>query len=667
MYILPNATAFNNACASADRQIATKCEVYVGGSLYATMLGDGINGEIISMEWDNIVCSNDGVQIGTCCMDEFKMTYRKVSTSVSLMGKEIRPYVGVDISGTVTYVPLGVFYVTDVSSEDEDRTFNVTAYDGMQNLLADFNATTLGITFPINAWTLLNTIATHFGMTVDYRGDFWDLVTADDLNLNSVEPYQLQVGTALESNRRYSLPGAYEGTYRDYVGWIVGLVGAYAHMGRNGELVVSRYVDYGFDVERNVQHMGGSKINYGGSVTYTSIVSGTDENPIYPTNYGGNAITYTNPYMTVEILDNMCDQIIGQDGITVTPCDVTWRSNPCIDAGDIVGIEDKDGNMSSTYVMERVVSVTGGLVETLHCYGETEVMHTLNKSPISTKFAQVSQDIKDFAELINGTDGVFQFIDNGDGTNGGFTIYENGTSSWLRCTAGGIGISPDGGLTYTNAITKNGVVASQLNVVANGHDILEAKLSFAGYNNEYEVPYIRFKNARGNQALRIDYNDYFKSTTLALNDAVLGTTTSVAYMSVGRTGTMPSEGTGGYANINLSDPRTGHIGGVRMRLSYPDGDGYSDASFYISSDILGEHNFGRVGMQASAYESGGVLYDNAEMGLFDRLTGNARIIFYDSNDNPQIRVHQGTTYRFLVPTKVSINGTYYWILAEQTT
>ena len=497
MYILPNATAFNNACASADRQIATKCEIYVGGSLYATMVGDGINGEIISMEWDNIVCSNDGVQIGTCCMDELKMTYRKVSTSVSLMGKEIHPYVGVDISGTVTYVPLGVFYVTDVSSEDEDRTFNVTAYDGMQNLLADFNATTLGITFPINAWTLLNTIATHFGMTVDYRGDFWDLVTADDLNLNSVEPYQLQVGTALESNRRYSLPGAYEGSYRDYVGWIVGLVGAYAHMGRNGELVVSRYVDYGFDVERSVQHMGGSKINYGGSVTYTSIVSGTDENPIYPTNYGGNAITYTNPYMTVEILDNMCDQIIDGSGITVTPCDVTWRSNPCIDAGDIVGIEDKDGNMSSTYVMERVMTVTGGLVETLHCYGETEVMHTLNKSPISTKFAQISQDVKDFAELINGTDGVFQFIDNGDGTNGGFTIYENGTSSWLRCTAGGIGISPDGGLTYTNAITKNGVVASQLNVQSNGTTL------FTIFESQVGIPWLKMNDTDGNRILTL--------------------------------------------------------------------------------------------------------------------------------------------------------------------
>lgn len=482
MYILPNATDFNNACASASRTVATKCEVWVGGSLSATMLGDGINGEIISMEWDNIVCSNDGLQIGTCCMDEFKMTYRPVSTTISLMGKEIHPYVGLEFGtpATVTYVPLGVFYVTDVSSEDEDRTFNVTAYDGMQFMLGNFSQTELGITFPINAWTLLNTIATHFGFTVDYRGDFWDLVTADDLNLNSVEPYQLQVGTALESNRRWALTGAYEGTYRDYIGWIVGLVGAYAHMGRNGELVVSRYVDYGFDVYRDVQHMGGSKINYGGSVTYTSIVSGTDENPIYPTNYGGNAITYTNPYMTVDILDNLCDQIIDGSGITVTPCDITWRSNPCVDAGDTVGIEDKDGNMLSTYVMERVMTITGGLVETLHCYGETEVMHTLNKSPLITKLTQLAQDNRDFAELINGTSGTFQFIDNGDGTNGGFTIYENGSQSWLRCTAGGIGISADGGLTYTNAITKNGVVASKLDVISNGVSLLYAGMNDYG-------------------------------------------------------------------------------------------------------------------------------------------------------------------------------------------
>lgn len=79
------------------------------------------------------------------------------------------------------------------------------------------------------------------------------------------------------------------------------------------------------------------------------------------------------------------------------------------------------------------------------------------------------------ADYINNTVGTFEWIDNGDGTNGGFTIYEaDDTSSWLRCTAGGLGISADGGLTYTNAITKNGVVASELSVSKNNVEVLHA-------------------------------------------------------------------------------------------------------------------------------------------------------------------------------------------------
>lgn len=86
------------------------------------------------------------------------------------------------------------------------------------------------------------------------------------------------------------------------------------------------------------------------------------------------------------------------------------------------------------------------------------------------------------ADYINNTVGTFEWIDNGDGTNGGFTIYEaDDSSSWLRCTAGGIGVSADGGLTYTNAITKNGVVSTQLDVQNNGKTLF-----FAGYDEEVD-------------------------------------------------------------------------------------------------------------------------------------------------------------------------------------
>ena len=476
MYILPNATEFNNACASVDRTIATKCEVISGG-VTTTMVGDGINGEIISMEWDNIVCSNDGLQIGTTCMDEFKMTYRPVTTTMSLMGKEIHPYVGLEFGSpaTVTYVPLGVFYVTDSSTEDDGYTVNITAYDGMQKFIKDFNATTIGVTFPIKAWELLEAIATYFGVTLTYDAIVYALLSSDDYYLYSSDNYRLVVSDAIDRNKNASLSEAYEGTYRDYIGWIVGLVGAYAHMGRNGDLVVSQYKDHGFEVGRNVQHMGGAKINYGGAVTYTSIVSGTEENPIYPTYYGGNAITYTNPFITQSELDYLCEGLLQVDGITVTPCDVAWRSNPCVDAGDIVSVVDKDGNNLSVYVMERVVRITGGLAEDLHCYGETETAHTLNKSPLVTSFNnKINEAMKTASDYINNTKGVFEWIDNGDGTNGGFTIYETADDkSWLRCTAGGIGISADGGLTYTNAITKNGVVASRLSVIYNGTKMVD--------------------------------------------------------------------------------------------------------------------------------------------------------------------------------------------------
>lgn len=93
------------------------------------------------------------------------------------------------------------------------------------------------------------------------------------------------------------------------------------------------------------------------------------------------------------------------------------------------------------------------------------------------------------ADVINNTEGTFQFIDNGDGTNGGFTIYESDGNAFLRCTAGGIGLSQDGGLTYTNAITKNGVTATNLNVRANGVSVLRVY-----YNDSAKTSVLQFNN-----------------------------------------------------------------------------------------------------------------------------------------------------------------------------
>ena len=105
----------------------------------------------------------------------------------------------------------------------------------------------------------------------------------------------------------------------------------------------------------------------------------------------------------------------------------------------------------------------------------TSIADTIAKLAVnSASKKEVTVSTQKAADYINNTVGIFEWIDNGDGTNGGFTIYETDeSSSWLRCTAGGIGISADGGLTYTNAITKNGVVASKLDVEENGNPLLK--------------------------------------------------------------------------------------------------------------------------------------------------------------------------------------------------
>ena len=520
MYVPVTTEDFDTWIKAKSRTFETRCDVIIGNTTYR-LSGSGLGGDIISMQWNNVVCSNDGLQIGTSCMDEFRMEYRNNNSIPSLMNSEIHPYVGLVIphenTGDVTvWIPLGVFYVTNTESNDEDRTFSVTAYDGMQKLMGSINWTALQVEFPINAWTLLQTIADYFELTLTYDEMVYELLSSEEYNLVTSDGDTLVVSAEINANKNVSFTEGYEGTYRDYIGWIAGLVGANAHMGRTGDLVISRYTDHGMTIPRTLQHMGGTKINFGGSVTYTNIVSGTDENPVYATNYTGNAITYTNPYITVTELDRVCDELIGESGMTITPCDIQWRGDPRLDCGDIVQAEDKDGNYFPVYVMERVMNITGGLSETLHCYVETEVQKVLNKSPIVTKMTQIAKNNElSPADIINKTEGTFQFIDNGDGTNGGFTIYESDGNAFLRCTAGGIGLSQDGGLTYTNAITKEGVIASRLSVVYDDTKILD---TYFDYNDESLVPYVTARQNyydvhHGTQTLSI-YSTRYESTTI---------------------------------------------------------------------------------------------------------------------------------------------------------
>lgn len=640
MYVPVTTEDFDTWIKAESRTFETRCDVIIGNTTYR-LSGSGLGGDIISMQWNNVVCSNDGLQIGTSCMDEFRMEYRNNNSIPSLMNSEIHPYVGLVIphenTGDVTvWIPLGVFYVTNTESNDEDRTFSVTAYDGMQRLMGNINWTALQVEFPINAWTLLQTIADYFELTLTYDEMVYELLSSEEYNLVTSDGYTLVVNAEINANKNVSFTEGYEGTYRDYIGWIAGLVGANAHMGRSGDLVISRYTDHGMTIPRTLQHMGGTKINFGGSVTYTNIVSGTDENPVYATNYTGNAITYTNPYITVTELDRVCDELIGESGMTITPCDIQWRGDPRLDCGDIVQAEDKDGNYFPVYVMERVMNITGGLSETLHCYVETEVQKVLNKSPIVTKMTQIAKNNElSPADIINKTEGTFQFIDNGDGTNGGFTIYESDGNAFLRCTAGGIGLSQDGGLTYTNAITKEGVVASRLSVAYDDTKILD---TYYDANTESLVPYV---TARQNY-----YDVHHGTQTLSIYSTRYESTSIGGYGFTGIIGQNPvSRGTAFELSTRYFDDETKGTMATALNI------------FDVKN---GSHN--SIGLGSYNNSVGATL---SYLSFVNPTTGNTVLYFQANGDRPGMVAYDAdnSVSRSLDLTPITINGTTYYMFA----
>lgn len=696
MYVPVTTEDFDKWIKAESRTFETRCDVIIGNTTYR-LSGSGLGGDIISMQWNNVVCSNDGLQIGTSCMDEFRMEYRNNNSIPSLMNSEIHPYVGLVIphenTGDVTvWIPLGVFYVTNTETNDDGRTYTITAYDGMQKFMGNVVWADIGITeFPVNAWTLLTAIATHFGVTVSYDEVVYQLLSSDDYVLYSSDNLRLVAGGGVDANKNTAIAEPLEGTYRDYIGWIAGLVGANAHMGRSGDLVISRYTDYGYTIGRGVQHMGGAKINYGGAVTYTAIVSGTDSDPVYSSSRTGNAITYTNPFITTVELDRVCDALLGEDGITVTPCNVEWRSDPRIDAGDIVSVEGSDGNLYSVYVMDRTVTITGGLSETLNCYGETEIAKALNTSPLVTKINQLSQTTLRTADMINNTKGTMRMLLNDDGTNYGFDIVEDDGVSWLRCTAGGLGLSNDGGLTYTNAITKDGVTASQLHVIRNGVEVMSAGEGSNGFpelmlrDDEgdrlfrvalYEMgdgavenadigAYLRLYNSDGNS---LAYIGTIGNTTtgkvtgvsMQMYDPVVSTSTSTFAVFSQRS----TNDTGGGTYLHLTDPATNRHA-VSLQTSYFDDPNNAPATGYIYLwDTVHNRMKVRIGSYGSASQRVGCLsFFNYESDTSNREMFS---IYATGSATPYIAVYDSanSVVRNLSLRSITINGTNYYMFAS---
>lgn len=439
------------------------------GNAFTLTGKDAIKTATITQEFGN----SQGLTFGLCNSAQLKMTvYNPSLTTLSIPASKlvwqnsiVKVWLGVtDDDGSFyeesgwakpSYMLQGTFYISEVTSTDGWQTINLVGYDYLSKLNVSYEPT---ITFPARALDIYNDIKLQY-----FSGG----------GAGSVGYWRYHENQSA-SSRTDADPDAVmqtyvDGTVADYIGWLAGLLGTNAMMFPNNGLYFSDPLSNGADfrLSRDVQYMSGLDMQDEEPFVLQSITSGTQENPI--TSGNGTGISYTNPLMTQDILDGILEHY---SRFTYYPMTCAWRYYPEIFAGDCIKVEQSDGIYYPTLIFSQTITVDGGMksdIVSRPTEGKVEFSTSPTERKIERMYTALTEAIQSATETLSGANGgVFRFIDNNnDGINDGFIITQDPTATAVtKCIVAnyeGIGLSSDGGATYTQAITHDGINADVIN------------------------------------------------------------------------------------------------------------------------------------------------------------------------------------------------------------
>lgn len=428
----------NNKIYSASRRNTRSVCVKAIFNSDIELTGDNI----IDMTVKEGLCPSSGITMGQTISAAMTMRIKMPETPIVLTGGYVEVFGGFLYNGVEEFDPLGKFYITDVKSTDNYNTVEITGFDAFCKTESIYTPT---IEMPNSAENIINDICNQIGAV--YAG-------------NS--------GNADISSETFNY---YELTCRQWIGYFAGLSGANARFNRYGELEFLWF--YGtnavrYKIPQTQQYLNGVERLTTDTIKVNSITSGSSDNIIVSGN--GTGISFDNPFMTQTLLDEIYESIEADSNGEHLPCKVKWRGNPNIEIGDALMVEITPDEYVRTFVMEQTITISGGMSSEIICYGASEEQISFQTSPTGKKLQQVytklQEAIADATKLLNGSNGgVFEIIDaNGDGVNDGWIIHSPGDKRFIKANLNGIGITTDGGATYKEAMTVDGINASVITV-----------------------------------------------------------------------------------------------------------------------------------------------------------------------------------------------------------
>jgi hypothetical protein len=313
-----------------------------------------------NFKYQNIINPNNEITIGNTCASS--VTFSIYMPTVSLENKEITVFEGVKVNEEIQYIRLGIFTVTKQTSDGEYTSYE--AYDRMYKADMPYFS---DMTFPSTDKAILNEICSKLGISLATN-----IVTAHTIN---------------------EKPQGY--TYREIIGYMAMLQGSNAVINADGNLELRWYKDSGYVLDGHKYYQQGvtfttSKDFIIQKLTCNNTKSGSTEQSEITSGDGATGLTFTNPFMTQAILDEIYKKI---GGFTFRPLTVKFVGDYRLEVGDIITV-NKGGVDYKVPIMQITHECDGGLISAATSIGQSDTENTsVASGPITKRMERYYADL----------------------------------------------------------------------------------------------------------------------------------------------------------------------------------------------------------------------------------------------------------------------------------
>lgn len=329
---------------------------------YSKYLVDGkeYNQTLNEFKYSNIINPNNSISIGNTCSSS--VTFSIYNPEITLENKDITIFEGVKGNSGIEYAQIGIFTVTKEESNGEYTKY--TAYDKMYKAEKGYFSE---LTYPSTDKAILEEICTKLG---------------------------IQLATSITNTHTITAkPQGY--TMREMIGYMATLQGCNAAINSDGNLEIKWYKDSGYVLDGHQYYQQGVTFTTSKDFTIRKLTcnntkSGDSKTSEITAGDGTTGLSFANPFMTQEILNEVYNKI---GGFQFRPLTVKFLGDWRLEVGDIITV-NKGGVDYKVPIMQIEHECDGGLMDTVTSIGQSDTENSnIASGPITKQMERYYADL----------------------------------------------------------------------------------------------------------------------------------------------------------------------------------------------------------------------------------------------------------------------------------